>query len=279
MKGENMSEFGNETATATLKMGEKGIDVLAKLLKYLMERGEHSTDRKYKKEQLRQMKSSSKKEQAREYLNNNRGLIRAKQMFMSGERLIPIGTAMSQNELSRFSRYAKVEGIPFTAIKDERVMEELRQVKKELKELTLTAGTEGLTKDQVNRKKELETKAEELANRRDDQIVIIREKDLEIVKNITDRMNKEINLKNIDRELESLKSLGNDLTDEQKQRIEELQKSKHDILRDEFDSFNSNNNTVITDSLTDKPRWQELSFENAINRVTDREYTMLMLYL
>ena len=224
-----MSEFGNETATATMRFGEKTIEALLKLLKFIMERNDRKLNREIKAEQIRQMKANKNKESATEYLNRKRGYVRAKNLFKSGEKLLPIATAMSPEELSRFNRLAKIEGVSFTAIADQRVIEELKAVKKELKALKKTEENEGLSDEQIARQGELQRKLEILNKKRQDRIIIIRTKDLELVKEITDRMNMEIQFDDIDKELSDLMSKGEEnLTQEQKARVEELLKEKEE---------------------------------------------------
>lgn len=268
-----MSEFGNETATATMKAGEKTIDALMKLLKFIMERNDRKLSREYKKEQIKAMKERQG-ESLTDYLDKKRGLTRASKLFKSGERLIPISMPMSQQELARFNTFAKLEGITFTAVADKRVMEQLKAVKKELKSIEKDAEKQGYyTEEQQMRKEELLTQKNNLEKQRNNKIVIIRAKDLELVKDITERMNMEIQLDDINNELNDLEKKGTEnFTQEEKARYEDLQKEKENILSEEFSKFNGENNDVIYQSSVDSPQWEQMSFEKAINRVTERKY-------
>lgn len=275
-----MSEFGNETATATLKLGEKSIDALMKLLKFIMERNDRKLNREMKAEQVRQLKANKNKEGAKEYLNKKRGYVKAKNLFNSGEKLIPIATAMSPEELSQFNNLAKISGVSFTAIADQRVIEELKTVKKELKEIEKIAKTEGLTDEHIAKRNDLQKRYEQLNNKRQDRIIIVRAKDLELVKEITDRMNMEIKFNDIDKELSDLTNKGiENLSKEEKARFDELTKEKENILKKEFDDFNDKNNDVIYQNSVNDTAWEEMSFEKAINRVTDRKYAQAPCYI
>ena len=289
-----MSEFGNETATATMRFGEKTIEALLKLLKFIMERNDRKLNREMKAEQIRQMKANNK-ESATEYLNRKRGYVRAKKLFKSGEKLIPIATKMSPTEVSRFNSLAKMSGVAFTAISDQRIMNEIKAVKKELKALNrieqgwYSHDIEGnlhhvqgkpLTEEQLKRREELSNKLEILNKKRQDKIIIIRAKDLELVKEITDRMNTEIQFDDIDKELSDLMSKGEEnLTQEEKARVEELLKEKESMLKNEFNNFNEKNDDIVYQSAVDKPLWEEMSFEKAVNRVTDRKYANEPCYI
>lgn len=275
-----MSEFGNETTTATLKVGEKSIEALMKLLKFIMERNERKLNKQMKEEQIKQLKESRNKESTREYLNNKRGYVQAKKLFNSGEKLIPIATAMSPEELARFNKLAKISGVSFSAIADQRIIEELKSVKQELKELDKKAKKEGLTEEQIAKQTDLQKKYEQLQQKRQDKIIFIRAKDLELVKEITDRMNREIQFNDIERELSDLKDKGIDnLTEEEKTRLDELMKEKENMEKKEFDDFNAKNNDVIYQSSVDNPKWEEMSFDKAINNVTERKYAQAPCYI
>lgn len=275
-----MSEFGNETATATMKLGGKSIELLMKLLKFLIERNERKIDRDIKAEQARQLKSNRNKENAVGYLNKKRGYVRAKHLYNSGEKLMPIATAMSPEELSRFNKLAKLEGVSFSAIADQRVIEEIKAVKKELHEIEKTEKSVGLTEEQLTRRNELQKKLDSLNEKRQDRIIIIRAKDIELVKEITDRMNTEIQFNDIDKELSDLRDKGTEnLSEEEKARIEDLLKEKEYMMKKEFDAFNDKNNDVIYQSSIDNPKWEEMSFEKAVNKVTDRKYAQEPCYI
>ncbi len=276
-----MSEFGNETTTATMRAGEKTIDSLLKLLKFIMESNDRKINRELNKEKYNQLKNAREKEQIREYLDRKRGHVRASMLFKSGERLIPLTIPLSPKELARFNQLARIEGVTFTAIANRKIIEELRLVKKELAEITEIGSKEGLTKEQFARKNQLIEKLESLEKTREDRIVIVRSKDLELVKDITDRMNMEINFSDIEEELTQLMNKGEEnLTDEEKERVTELLEEKESLLKNEFNTFNGNNNeSILQGALGNKVSYEILGFEKAINRVTDNEYRTKPCYI
>jgi len=270
-----MSEFGNETATATLKAGEKVIDALMKFLKYLMSRN----DRLLRKEQLKRLKVNNKSKEAKDFIDKQRGYVKTKKLFNSGEKLIPLAVSLSSKELQRFNKLAKIMGVPYTAIANQNVISEIKETKKEINELKKIEKTEGYTEEQAIKLKELTNKLESLEKQRQERIVVIRAKDLELVKDITERMNTEISFNNIDAELALLMEKGEEnLTDQERDRVNDLLKEKEQLLKGEFDHFNERNSEeVINGSLSEEG--MEMGFESAVNRVTDREYSEAPIYI
>lgn len=63
-----MSEFGNETTTAVLKLSTKSMEELFKLLKFIFERDERKLNREIKKAQLEESKHKQAQLQREEKL-------------------------------------------------------------------------------------------------------------------------------------------------------------------------------------------------------------------
>lgn len=334
-----MSEFGNETATAVFQMYGKMGELLFKLLKHITETQERRLNKQLRKAEVAKLRKTSSIEEARDYLNHTRGLVKAKYMQDANKELFPISQPMSPSELKRFNRLATTYGLNYFTMQNESVLDKITGVKAELKELeniqaagkekaaaeygtTLTSLQDRyaalqteldnkafispserkqlnelkdeieqieekingnvLSPAQLERKGLLEKQLETLNNQRNDVIVVVFKEDLAIVNNITERMNMEIDLSDINREIESIKEKDT-LSEADAHRLEELEKEKNDILRNEFNQFNNENAELIVDNALDKDAMAEeiesFSFDKAIGRACDREYTDAPCYV
>ncbi len=225
-----MSEFGNETATATFRASEKTIDALMKLLKYLLERNRNKVNNELRKEQLNEMKLDSEKRKAKLKLSNKVGEVNAKLLMKSGEKLRPLSIELNDKQLMEFDYYATKYGIKYSSISNQ--------------------------------------KEEGIKSR----IVIVREKDLELVKDITDRMNENIKLKDLDEQIMELEGKET-LTEEEKNTLLELQKQKEIIIREGTKNFNSENAEIIFSDICGQLQDKSMSFDRALNRFTDRDFS------
>jgi len=278
-----MSEFGNETATAVLKLGTKTMEEFFKLLKFIFERNERKLNKEIKKAQLEEtkqkqtaLKREEKLEKRREWLSKQKGLIKYKDLLKSGETLYPVSYMCSQKEIDRLSRLAKTEGVPFAILKNSVVLDRINEIEKEIKRIK----KEGITEENKENFENLQKELSELENRREEASVMVRASDLERFKNLTDRLNQEIRLSNINDKLKEYEEKGmENLSEQEKRDYEEIKREKGELLRDEFDAFNENNNDVILAGTEGKELWEEMSFESALSRVTDRDYATQPCYI
>lgn len=269
-----MSEFGNETATAAMRLTETSVKSLLELIKFIMTRDERKINKEYKKEQIKQIKEKGNIEEAKAYLNAHRGKVKMQRLVKSGERLIPIGVPLSQKELARFNSFAKIEGLVYSAVSDQKNAEEIKKVRKEIKDIEKRGkskngkfSVDNLSNEDKERYQNLSERMETLRNQREKRIIIVRAKDLEIAKDITDRMNTEILLGNVDKELDAILSKGEqNLSNEEKERVADLMKEREKIIKGEYEDFNSQNNSNIIKG------YENFSFERAVNKVTERDY-------
>ncbi len=278
-----MSEFGNETATAVLKFSTKAMEEFFKLLKFIFERNERKLNKEIKKAQLEeskqkqsQLKREEKLEKRREWLSKKKGLINYKDLLKGGDALYPVGYQCSQKEIDRLSKLAKIEGVPFAILKNSVVLNRINEIEQELK----TLKKEGISEENQAKYNELQQELKELENRREEATIMVRGCDLERFKNLTDRLNKEIRLSDIDEKAKQYEAKGEEnLSEEELKAYEEIKKERNEILRDEFDSFNENNNDAIVASAEGKSFGEEMSFDMALARVTDREYATKPCYI
>lgn len=276
-----MSEFGNETAMAATKAVTETGKALIELLKLLFNRngkgaGESRTDKKIKKEQLKQEKMTTEKLEAQKAIDASRGKARYKQLIKTGEELTPVATALTPGQLSRLNTYARTYGLAYSAISNKEAIENLKAVKKELKILDEAEKTGGLTPEQAGRKALLLKDKETYEKASTNKIIVVRTKDLQLLNDITERMNSEIKISDIDREREALLEKGREnLSPEELERLEQLEKAKEAVENEEFDKRNARGNEkVVEDSVKggNTPEAVETDLSSALNLCTEREF-------
>lgn len=301
-----MSEFGNEALTATMKLNEKTIDAMMKLLRFVLEKEERELNKELKKLQLDKVKNDGDMQKAEEFLARKRGVVQAKDMMATGKEIVPLSIPMSEKQFERFGQLAKEYGINtyctstnviYNQMKEvkEKIAEkerELHELKKEIKkeQKALNSNKEWELNDKEmddklhfnskltsymqkevelnNEKRTLEGQLADLSRKSDDKIAWVFASDLERVKAITDRMNTEIMVQKCDERIEELKSKDS-LTREEEKELHDLLREKKEILSNEFDELNERNNDVVLQSS--KEEYKNLSFDEAIGAVTDRK--------
>lgn len=341
-----MGDFSNDVASSMINLSEKGIEVLGnilsklyQLIKYISETKERQLNRELKKSEIEKIRQNKDIEEARIYLNQTRGLVKAKYMQNAGKELYPVFQPMSPAELRRFNEHAKTYGLNYYTLQNEAVIEKYNSVIKELKELNkeerqarekgilehgshldqlrqeyaeLQSTMENKTfvtptdrnrlksiKKEINdieeninqnalplekqmRKEQLEKELKELEKQRNDVIVVVFKDDLPVVENITERMNMEIDIAEIDRELTDI-SQKQVLSEEDKQKIADLARQKEDIIRGEFNKYNRNNSQKIVNAALNKEKiinaHQTYNFDDALSRTSNRDYTNAPCYI
>lgn len=266
-----MSGFGDDVLSAQMKISEKGLDLLLKLLRFLESRKNLNNfksinmDEKIKAEKLKEITLEKK-------INMQSGKIDNKLLSQSKEPLHPIAVKLNYNELMKLHKYAKIYGYPFSAIGSGVKPKQVKSLKQELKKLTELAKKEGLTEQQVELYKELNKKIEILSKERDDYTIIVREKDLSLIKESTDRMNEDIKLNDIDKEIEELENK-EDRTPAEEAVLENLKKEKEDVLKSSISDFNKESADIIFNDVCNNMQSRSLSFDRALNRFTDRDFS------
>lgn len=271
-----MSDLGSETASASMKIAEKTVETtgktisataqaLQKMLGYLFSNNE----RTLKSLQIKSMKNELNEKEAKEFVNNARGYAKMKKLLATGDKIIPIGMSISQEQLKKFNEYSKISGLAYSTISDKRVIEDINSCRKELDEINLEAKDKGLLKEQVERRKVLEKRLDDLEKVKNNCIIMVREKDAELCTDITQRMNRDIRLDDIDHSIDDLSSRRN-LTKEEKDILNELKKEKKSIGDEYLNSFNKDK----TDDILSNGENNEVvkaNFERALTKVTDQD--------
>lgn len=109
-----MSEYGNETATAALRLSEKGLEAILALMKYAMDKEE----RTLKKENIKRLKEDAKAQRVSRELNRKNGYVNMKRLQKSGEDITAFGVNMDNEQLKRFSYLAKRYNIVFSSLSE-----------------------------------------------------------------------------------------------------------------------------------------------------------------
>lgn len=109
-----MNEYGNETATAALRLTEKGLEALLELMKYIMAREE----RVLKREKIKSMKEEGKAHKLSKKLDVRQGYVSMKKLQKSGDSITAFGVRMNDEQMQRFSYLAKRYNVVFSSISD-----------------------------------------------------------------------------------------------------------------------------------------------------------------
>ena len=232
-----MSEFGNDSASAAFRFGTKAADVGVKSVEVLFEFLKFLIERKEKN-----IAAAIQKEKLNE-LKLNKSVRDAKL------------------EIDNKVGYVKAKALqktkePLTAIN-------MSLDSKQMKEFAKYAKKYGLVYTSIS-DKGLDGKKSHL--------FFVREKDLKIAKLITDRMTENLQLKSIDDKIAEIQSKPvlskQDLAD-----IEYLKNQKSNIIQTNTKAFNDENNKVIFEEICGGMEESALSFDRALNRFTDRDFS------
>ena len=270
-----MSEFGNETATATMKTTQETLKALLKLLQWIANAQKRHRDAEIKKLQRDHLKVQAKQDvqkSLRQELNNKRGEVRERKLFNSGEALTPIPTKMSADELKRLNHYANVYGVIYASVSDKTVKEEIKRLKNKVKDLLneKEQAEENGEEWSEERQQLLEQKQSELRTAEEEKtmkIVTVRTKDLPIFNEIFKRMDLERMKDRAQSELEML-SKKEHKTEEDLKRIEELKQEIKELDAGDAKIFNDEGKELIFDDAFNKLEKQRMDFDHAVNFVT-----------
>lgn len=217
-----MGELENDAASVAMRIIA---DTMQEMIKYLLEYRERSLEKQLNKLKISEMKKDIIQKERREIVDKNRGYISLKKLFNSGEKLRVAATNISVKNQKEFQRYAKLYGLSYSFISDKRIISSLNEKKKQLSELGEKARTEGLTKEDVELRNNLREQIEELENRKQEKIIIVREKDLPVLLDITNRMCGDIKLENIESEIDNIINSGNEIANYNTARVMDIEKA------------------------------------------------------
>lgn len=228
-----MSEIGSEVGSATLQIGEKGLSELLNLLKYLLSL--RDPNKKIANMQAKQMKKDLKA--SKEY----EGQVNLKNLKKSGK-VVPLSVPMKEEQLKKFENYAKMVGLPYTAIsnKNINIKQELKEVEEKIKKI------EENNEDnlfEIAEYKALVEQKEKLQKMKKEFIIVVREDDLLAIKGIIDKMNYEELNSNLENS-----SLPEEIINEEKEaNVNNLFEEFNEVSNDSF--LNGNEDIDIDDSI------------------------------
>jgi hypothetical protein len=111
-----MSEYGNEAATATMKIAEKSLEALMALIKWLMA----SEQRKLEKQAMKLKKAELGEKTAALKLDHSSGYKEMEKLLAGREPLAYLGAGnMTGADMKRFAETAKREGLVFSSVEAE----------------------------------------------------------------------------------------------------------------------------------------------------------------
>lgn len=212
-----MSDFGNEVAASTLKIGKELLEVINNLIKLAIR-----NNNGFLENTVNSTKDMMKK---RIDEKNNSGLIKLKNLKESGSKIIPLKTELSKEQMDMFDKYARQYSLSYAAMGIPRYQDEIKKIQDELQEINKQSKVEGLIKEQVERREELRKRLEELEKVKDNKIIFVKAEDIELIADITNRMNEEIVLKDAQMEKGLYDEKGNLNPNEQK-RYDDLTKTQ-----------------------------------------------------
>lgn len=115
-----MSDFGNEVGGSAVNLSQKIIDGILKLIIKIFSSAAKalSAESRLKRMQLKEAKSSWKREKTLSEVPFMKGKYALKKMKQAGLPLTPVGIKMTGKEMKDFSERMEREGIPFSAVKN-----------------------------------------------------------------------------------------------------------------------------------------------------------------
>lgn len=299
-----MNDFGADASGKVLELYTKGLEMFFKLLKYILESGDRRTERKYKEMLLEKNGKVPLRKtvlnKAKELFAHKKGQMKLSELLKSGEQVVPAISSLSKEELERFSKLCDLEEIPFATMQDSVVVVRYEEAKAKIAELEelgtkdkLYIGENGeqsrgkgefdinnLSEEQQAEYNRLQKELKDLQERRESVVVLVKKSDLPRVQNLWERLKDEIRLDEINKKKREYEEKGEEnLTDEERRDYEELKEEEQELIRDGFDEFNDRNNDIIVSSAEGNPRWEEMSFESAVARTTDRGYATEPCYI
>lgn len=279
-----MSQIGNEAISSTMGIAEKTTEGALKavggltkgivnFLKFLLnhqERKAQKIQNQLSKMKIKDLKNAEYRKKMVDYLNTKKGIVKLKKILDSQEKYTVLAQSMSKKDAARFNQLAKTYGISFAVIEDKEVKEHLKDLKKEMKTLQTVKEP---TVEQQKRLEELSKEINTLENNPSNFFLVVRDKDLEIVKLITDKMNLEKRTEAIDKEIDELdeqlnsESLTQDEKDEIEAKIDDLKKEKENLNTEYTNILNDNAYENISNGRIKKGNFELVANDLATSEI------------
>lgn len=226
-----MEDLGSGTGGTAISLGTKVLEAILRLLEKLFDAWRNNPERKLAKQKLKIAKNDLEKQKIIERLEGKTGYVNYQDLKRSGESLKAVGIFMTKAEMKEFSALCKREGVQFSGMTDN------------------------------TKKNEDGVKTYE---------IICKEKDLDKVANIIDRMNDEKMIVGIDNRIAELESKGEEITEQDKVDIAALKEQKSAIQRSYCDMLNVEMSSNVINRVVTGEAKQNLTLDEALNRLTGR---------
>jgi hypothetical protein len=211
-----------------MRLGEKGIDILTQLLKWLAESRSRHIESELKKEQLESVREKGETRRAKAAVAEANGVISAKTLLKSGEPLSYGVVNLNDEQQKDFARYAKNYALTYALIKNE--------------------GADG-------------------------KLLVCMEKDLQKVRDITDRMTEDAKIAAIDIQIEKLKEKGEEnFTAQDWKELAALEDMRNGEIAATAVTLNNESKENIFKKIIEGTEQEAVTFERALNHITDRDY-------
>lgn len=234
-----MGDLGSDSGQSALSLSAKVVEALLKLLDKLYEAWANRGKAKLTKEQIEvakaqnaELKDNAERKQALENLNGKTGYVNYQDLKKSGMPLKTFGIFMSEDEMKSFSELCKREGVLFSGVTD---------------------------KDAIKDRDGVKTFE-----------LIVKESDLEKVRDVVDRMNTEKLIAEIDTKMEEIKAKGDNMTEQDKVDLIYLQAQKEELQRGSCRELNGQMAENIVDRAVSGEVQEPLTLDEALNRFTGR---------
>lgn len=113
-----MADLGSDAGQGALNLSSKVLELLMKILDRLYQSWLERGRRKVTKQQLAELKDSSKRREALSNLNGKSGFVNYQELKRSGMKLRSCGISMSNEEMKHFSEVCKRLVLPLSMVSD-----------------------------------------------------------------------------------------------------------------------------------------------------------------
>ena len=226
-----MADLGSDAGQGALNLSSKVLELLMKILDRLYQSWLERGRREVTKQQLAELKDSSKRREALSNLNGKSGFVNYQELKRSGMKLRSCGISMSNEEMKHFSEVCKRYGVLFSGVVDN-------------------------TKTKPDGSKCFD--------------IVIKAEDLEVVKEIANRLNTEKVIAVCDEKIQTILDKGDSMTEQDKADLLYYQQEKEKLQRGYCDTLNGEKTQDIVERTFLKDESEQLTLDEALNRLTGR---------
>ena len=229
-----MGDLGSDTGSTSISLMTKALEAFLRMIEKLFDAWRNNPQRKLAKQELKLAKNEAEKAEVLRRLNGKVGYVNYKDLRRSGDPLRGIEVFMTKADMKDFSALCKRYGVQFS----------------------------GMTEKENTKRDESGKKTYE---------IICREKDLETVLQVFERMNDEKQIVEWDKQIAALEAKGENMTEQDKVDVAHLQEQKAALQKKYCDKVNdSMAKSVIEQAVTGEAK-DKLTLNEALDRLTGRQ--------